>query len=49
MCKHDYILYQHDDNDKCEVCKAKMTKKSFLKVERNYQLLESDNLTYVNS
>jgi hypothetical protein len=41
MCKHDYILYQHDYNDKCEVyIQAKMTKKPFSKVERNSQLLE---------
>jgi len=41
ICKHDYISYQHDDNDKCEVCiQAKMTKKPFPRVERNSQLLE---------
>ena len=41
MCKHGYISYQHDNNNKCEVCiQAKMTKKSFPRVERNSQLLE---------
>jgi hypothetical protein len=41
MCKHGYILYQHTNNEKCEVCiQAKMTKKLFSKVERNSQLLE---------
>lgn len=33
MCKHSYILYQHDDNDKCEICiQVKITKSLFLKV-----------------
>ena len=41
MCKHDYISYQHNNKNKCEVCiQAKMTKKPFPKVERNSQLLE---------
>ena len=41
MCKHGYISYQHDNNNKCEVCiQAKMTKKFFPRVERNSQLLE---------
>jgi len=41
MCKHGYISYQHDNNNKCEVCiEAKMTKKPFSRVERNSQLLE---------
>jgi hypothetical protein len=41
MCKHGYISYQHDNNDKCEVCiQSKMAKKPFSKVERNSQLLE---------
>jgi hypothetical protein len=30
MCKHDYISYQHDNNDKYEVCiREKMKKKAF--------------------
>jgi len=51
MCKYDYISYQHDDNDKCEVCiQAKMTKKLFPKVERNSQLLEvvQSNICEIN-
>ena len=41
MCKHDYISYQYNNNNKCEVCiQAKMIKKPFSKVERNSQLLE---------
>ena len=41
MCKHDYISYQHDNNDKYEVCiQANITKKPFSKVKKYYQLLE---------
>jgi hypothetical protein len=41
MWKHGYISYQHDNNNKYEVCiQVKMTKKLFPKVERNSQLLE---------
>ena len=30
MCKHGYISYQHDNNDKYEVCiQEKMKKKAF--------------------
>jgi len=40
MCKHDYISYQQDNNNKCQVCiQAKMTKKTFFKL-KNYELLE---------
>ena len=37
ICMHDYILYQHNGNDKYKVCiQAKMTKKPFSKVKRNF-------------
>jgi len=40
MCKHDYISYQQDNNNKCQVCiQAKMTKKTFFKL-KNSELLE---------
>ena len=51
MCKYDYISYQYDDNNKCKVCiQAKMTKKLFLKVEKNSQLLEvvQSNISEIN-
>jgi hypothetical protein len=41
MSKHGLISYNHDSNEKCEICiKAKMTKKSFPSVHRNSQILQ---------
>jgi hypothetical protein len=41
MSKHGLISYKDDHSAKCEICiQAKMTKKSFPKVNRNSQLLE---------
>jgi hypothetical protein len=41
ISKHSLISYKDDHSTKCEICiQAKMTKKSFPKVNRNSQLLE---------
>ena len=41
MSKHGMISYKHDDEKKCEICiQAKMTKKSFPKLDRNSIMLE---------
>jgi hypothetical protein len=41
MSKHGLISYKDDHSAKCEICiQAKMTKKSFPKVNRNSHLLE---------
>ena len=41
MSKHGMISYKHDDEKKCEICiQAKMTEKSFPKLDRNSIMLE---------
>jgi len=35
MCKYDYISYQQDNNNKCQVyIQVKMTKKTFFKLKK---------------